>query len=91
MRPKGVADGHPVNIPELPKQRLYDGGTQEVSPAYDWMCRFRHVGGTTRKIRWFIFLEVLWRGRQAAKWVPPRCQENPLRSCLGTRTANRHR
>ena len=58
VRPKGVADGHPVNIPELPKQRLYDGGTQEVSPAYDWMCRFRHVGGTTRKIRWFAFLEV---------------------------------
>ena len=29
-RPKGVADGHPVNIPELPETRYHDGGTQEA-------------------------------------------------------------
>ena len=53
-RPKGVVDGHPVNIPELPERRYYDGGTQEASPAYDWKCRFRHVGGSARKIRWVV-------------------------------------
>ena len=29
MRPKGVTDGHPVNIPELPCIRYYDGVTQK--------------------------------------------------------------
>ena len=29
-RPKGVADGYPVNIPELPIPRYHDGGTQEA-------------------------------------------------------------
>ena len=36
------------------KDVMYDGGTQEASPAYDWMCRFRHVGGSARKIRWVM-------------------------------------
>ena len=43
-RPKGVADAHPVNIPELPTFRYHDGGTQEASRAHDWTCGFRHVG-----------------------------------------------
>ena len=47
-RPKGVADAHPVNIPELPIPRYYDGGTQEAMRAWHWMSRFRHVGGTDR-------------------------------------------
>ena len=29
-RPKGVADGYPVNIPELLERRYHDGGTQEA-------------------------------------------------------------
>ena len=91
VRPKGVADGHPVNIPELPERRYHDGGTQEAIPAYDWMCRFRHVGGAIRQIRWLAFPEVPWRDRKVAKRVMPRCQEKPLRSRSGTRTANRHR
>ena len=28
-RPNGVADGHPVNIPELRWRRYYDGGTRK--------------------------------------------------------------
>ena len=47
-RPKGVADGYPVNIPELLGRRYYDGETQEAMRAYDWTCRFRHVGGFAR-------------------------------------------
>ena len=47
-RPKGVADGYPVNIPELPIPRYHDGGTQEATRADDWTCRFRSVGGSTR-------------------------------------------
>ena len=61
-RPKGVADGYQVNIPELPRKRYYDGETQEASPAYDWKCRLRHVGGSVRKIRRVIFPEVSERG-----------------------------
>jgi len=33
-RPKGVADGHPANIPELPGTRYHDGGTQEATRAW---------------------------------------------------------
>ena len=47
-RPKGVADGYPVNIPELPTFRYHDGGTQEANRAHDWTCGFRHVGGAAR-------------------------------------------
>ena len=47
-RPKGVADAHPVNIPELPYPRYYDGGTQEARQAHDRKCGFRDVGGTAR-------------------------------------------
>ena len=67
MRPKGVADGHLVNIPELPIPRYHDGGTQEVSRAYDWTCRFRRVGGSARKIRWVIILRGHVEGRKARK------------------------
>ena len=47
-RPKGVADGDPVNIPELPGTRYHDGGTQEASQAHEWKCGLRHVGGSAR-------------------------------------------
>ena len=47
-RPKGVADAHPVNIPELPIPRYHDGGTQEASQAWDWMSRLRVVGRSAR-------------------------------------------
>ena len=33
-RPKGVADAHPVNIPELPTFRYHDEGTQEAKRAW---------------------------------------------------------
>ena len=33
-RPKGVADAHPVNSPELPGDRYHDGGTQEAMQAW---------------------------------------------------------
>ena len=66
-RPKGVADAHPVNIPELPISRYHDGGTQEASRAHDWTCGFRHVGGSSRKIRKVTFPEVPCRGLTARK------------------------
>jgi len=34
-RPKGVGDGHPVNIPEPPEGS--DGGTQHGRPARYWI------------------------------------------------------
>ena len=46
--PKGVADAHPVNIPELPISRYHDGGTQEASRAHDWTGGFSDVGGSAR-------------------------------------------
>ena len=70
---------------------ITDGGTQEASPACDWMCRFRRVGGAVRQIRRFASPEAPWRDRKVAKRVTPRCQEKPLRSRSGTRTVNRHR
>jgi hypothetical protein len=74
-RPKGVADGYPVNIPELPIPRYYDGGTQEATRAYDWKCRFRFVGGSIWQIRWVTFPEGPWRGvlpRKVADATLPR-------------------
>ena len=55
VRPKGVADGYPVNIPELLCPRYHDGGTQEARSA--WIgsaraARLRSVGRSARKIRW---------------------------------------
>jgi hypothetical protein len=66
-RPKGVADAHPVNIPELPTFRYHDGGTQEANRAHDWTCGFRHVGGLYRQIRRVTFPEVPCRGLTARK------------------------
>ena len=50
MRPKGVADGHQVDIPEL-IIIVEGGGTQEGRHASDWMCLFKRVGRVDRKIR----------------------------------------
>ena len=66
-RPKGVADAHPVNIPELPTFRYHDEGTQEANRAHDWTCGFRHVGGFSRQIRRVTFPEVPCRGLTARK------------------------
>ena len=66
-RPKGVADGYPVNIPELPFPRYHDGGTQEANRAHDWTCGFRHVGGSSRQIRETTFPEGPCRGHTARK------------------------
>ena len=66
-RPKGVADAHPVNIPELLTLRYHDGGTQEASRAHDWTCGFRHVGGLSRQIRRVTLPEVPWRGSLTRK------------------------
>ena len=38
MRPRGVADGIPVNIPDLPRVRYHDGVTQKDSPGRIWLC-----------------------------------------------------
>ena len=47
-RPKGVADGNPVNIPEPPIGRYHDGGTQEARRTGCWMSRAKLVGGRGR-------------------------------------------
>ena len=67
MRPKGVADGHLVNIPELPISRYHDGGTQEASQARDWMSGLRVVGRSARQIRWVIILRAHVESRKARK------------------------
>ena len=36
-RPTGVADGHPVNIPDLPCVRYHDGVTQKDRQAVLWL------------------------------------------------------
>ena len=37
MRPKGVTDGHPVNIPDLPCVRYHDAVTQRDKQAVLWL------------------------------------------------------
>ena len=37
VRPKGVTDGHPVNIPDLPCGRYHDGETQKDKQAVLWL------------------------------------------------------
>ena len=66
-RPKGVADGYPVNIPELPTFRYHDEGTQEANRSHDWTCGFRSVGGSSRQIRKVTFPEGPCRGLTARK------------------------
>ena len=50
-RPKGVADGNPVNIPEPLVCRYHEGGTQEARCTGCWMSRAKLVGGRSREIR----------------------------------------
>ena len=66
-RPKGVADAHPVNIPELLVPRYHDGGTQEANQAHDWTCGLRHVGRSAREIRWVTILRCRSDRRKANK------------------------
>ena len=47
-RPKGVADGNPVNIPEPLVGRYYEGGTQEARRTGCCMSRAKPVGGSGR-------------------------------------------
>ncbi len=66
-RPKGVADGYPVNIPELPERRYHDGGTQEATRARCWISWFRPVGRSARKIRRVIILRGHVKARKGYK------------------------
>src|SRR5215213_3636586 len=66
-RPKGVADAHPVNIPELPTFRYHDEGTQEANGAHEWTWGVRQVGGLSRQIRRVTFPEVPGGGLTARK------------------------
>ena len=78
----------------LPHQSgvITDEGTQEGSPARCWMPWFKVVGGEDRQIRPPIYnAESRVRGLRATKWVSLHCQEKPLGSHSGDRTANRHR
>jgi hypothetical protein len=43
-RPKGVGDGHPVNIPEPSQGRLYDGVTLQERLASERLCWYKPVG-----------------------------------------------
>ncbi len=54
MRPKGVVDGHQVDIPELSDNRLRGGGTQEDKLAVDWKRLFKRVARVDRKIRQLV-------------------------------------
>jgi hypothetical protein len=41
VRPKGVADGHPVNIPDLPKLRLTMGRRRRIGrTSYGYEVRY---------------------------------------------------
>ncbi len=74
-RPKGVADGNPVNIPEPLVRRYHEGGTQEARRTGCWTSRAKLVGGRGRQIRSFIQRrEVTGRpqGRKLADAMLPR-------------------
>ena len=90
-RPKGVADAHPVNIPELPTFRYHDGGTQEAGRAHDWTCGFRHVGGSSGQIRRVTFPEVPCRGFSDPQSRRRHAAEKASKEKSKPRTANRHR
>ena len=47
-RPKGVADGNPVNIPEPLVGRYHEGGTREARRTGCWMSWAKLVGGRGR-------------------------------------------
>jgi hypothetical protein len=47
VRPKGVADGYPVNIPDLPSVRYHDGVTQKDKQDRLWIL------GSMR-VSWFL-------------------------------------
>jgi hypothetical protein len=74
-RPKGVADGYPVNIPELPEERLYDWGDAGGYASRRLDVPVEAVGRSIRKIRWVANPEApkrelsgsQSRGRHAAK------------------------
>ena len=51
VRPKGVADGHQVDNPELTYNCLKGGGTQEDRHASDWKSLLSSEGRVCRKIR----------------------------------------
>ena len=82
-RPKGVADAHPVNIPELLTLRYHDGGTQEASRSHDWTCGFRSVGGSSRQIREVINPEARCRAvlGEASDPMLPRKSSSELVRC----------
>ena len=47
-----------VNIPVLVLERLSEGVTEKGKWSGCWICRFKHVGGSGRKIRPGVNSEV---------------------------------
>src|SRR5205085_9297562 len=67
------------------------GGRRRLTRPAIGRAGSRHVGRSARQIRWVANPEVPKLGRSRPTLVTPRCREKPLRSGMGTRTANRHR
>src|SRR5437667_9546942 len=67
------------------------GGRRRLSTARDWKCGSKRVGSSDRQIRQGVNPETQWGGLRAINGLMPCFQENPLASCRGDRTGNRHR
>ena len=81
VRSKGVADGHPVNIPE-PLEGS-EGGTQRNSRVRGWLSGFKAVRGPGRQIHQVGSqppLKAEYDGLRPYKVGDSRCQEKPLRA-----------
>ncbi len=81
VRSKGVADGHPVNIPE-PLEGS-EGGTQRNSRVRGWLSGFKAVRGPGRQIHQVGSqppLKAEYDGLRPYKVGDLCCQENPLRA-----------
>src|SRR5215510_13870719 len=64
---------------------------RRLSTARDRKCGSTRVGGSDRQIRRGATSETSWGGLRAISGLIPCCRENPLASCQGDRTGNRHR
>ena len=90
MRPKGVTDGHPVNIPDLLCVRYHDGVTQKDKQVVIWLWRLMRVSWFWQANPPGLNSEAqnkpVWDS--AADFTLPRktSKENK-----GNRTPNRHR
>jgi hypothetical protein len=91
VRPKGVADGHPVNIPDLPRSRYYDGETQKDKQDPLWLLGLMRVSWFSQANPGRLNSEAQNSRPHGRKLLISRCRENPLRRDSGNRTPNRHR